>query len=85
MSQPPLFDFDRPVGRPCQKCGYPFSNRDYYPMKSIDCPEHMPAHWKFHERKAYEQALQAQLDDLVENDIDHYIETKKENHEKTHS
>lgn len=56
---PILFDFDRPIGRPCQKCGYPFGNppdRMIYPMRMNDCPEHMPPEWKYHERKASEIA-----------------------------
>lgn len=61
MSQP-LFDFDRSIGRPCKDCGYPFGRRKDstgkydYPLRAVDCPEHMPAHWKFHERQAYKEA-----------------------------
>lgn len=54
-----LFDFDQPLSRTCQKCGYPFGNppgMKLYPMKEIDCPEHMPPHWKFHEREALKVA-----------------------------
>lgn len=49
---PILIDFDRPVGRPCQWCGYPFSDDRYYHIRSIDCPKHEPAHWKFYRTQA---------------------------------
>lgn len=61
MSDPILFDFDRPVPRQCQKCGWPFGESldgvRRFPLKVVDCPEHMPDHWKYHERKAYEEAM----------------------------
>ena len=53
--RPALIDFSRPVGRPCELCGWPLSNEGRK-LKSIDCPEHMPDHWKFHERQAYEES-----------------------------
>lgn len=60
----PLFDFDRPVPRQCQKCGWPFGEGfdgvRRFPLRSVDCPEHMPDHWKYHERKAYEEAMAIQ-------------------------
>lgn len=51
----PLYDFCRPIGRPCADCGYPMATGNYR-LKVIDCPEHMPAHWKYHERKAQQVA-----------------------------
>lgn len=58
--KPPLFDFARPIGYPCPKCGYPFGNplgKKFYPLDFNDCQDHMPPWWKYHERKAYEEAM----------------------------
>jgi hypothetical protein len=53
----PFFDFNRPIGHPCAKCGYPLCIPSIkYPLKVSECPEHQPPHWKFHERKAQEVA-----------------------------
>lgn len=62
MSDPIIFDFNRPIGRPCKDCGYPFGNGldgvRRYRLRVVDCPEHMPAHWKFHEAQAYKEAYE---------------------------
>ena len=53
-----LFDFNRPIGRPCKDCGYPSRSGpdSLYKLKIIDCPDHMPQHWKFHENEAFKIA-----------------------------
>lgn len=56
-----LFNFDRPIGQPCKDCGYPFAGSPdhfkFYRLRPVDCLKHMPAHWKFHEARAYEEAM----------------------------
>lgn len=56
----PLFDFSRPIPPTCKDCGYPFGEGfdgvKRYRIRPVDCPEHMPAWWKYHEAQAYQEA-----------------------------
>lgn len=55
--KPILFDFDRPIDRPCQWCGYPFDASTPRHIKSTDCPIHEPPEWKYARRHAEELAV----------------------------
>lgn len=54
--KPPVFDFCAPLPKPCPECNYPFDADRPGRIRSVDCLEHMPAHWKHHEKEALEVA-----------------------------
>jgi hypothetical protein len=58
-----LIDFGPKPIKICDWCGHPFNATNPRHIKSIDCPLHEPAHWKYYRRQE-----QLEIDKAIEAD-----------------